>query len=119
MAWRKDVQFSILTKYYRAALYSHPFICKIISSTYLLSSLLMLAIKNRSHSEKNHCPLPGLIHLIVLRTAYILKISSSLHAFCSGSCAAAHLMYLIRCSLYNGKGIGLGLIGLNDIYQTV
>lgn len=72
-----------------------------------------------THREKNHCPLPGLIHLVLLHTAYNLKISSSLYASCSRSCAAAHLMYLIRCSLCNGKGIGPGLIGLDDIYAAI
>lgn len=72
-----------------------------------------------THREKNHCPLPGLIHLVLLHTAYNLKISSSLYASCSWSCAAAHLMYLIRCSLCNGKGIGPGLIGLDDIYAPI
>lgn len=72
-----------------------------------------------THRGKNHCPLPGLIHLVLLHTAYNLKISSSLCASCSRSCAAAHLMYLIRCSLCNGNGIGPGLIGLDDIYAPI
>lgn len=75
--------------------------------------------KQITHRVKKHCPLPGLIHLVLLHAAYNLKISSSLYASCSRSCAAAHLMYLIRCSLCNGKGIGLGLIGLDDIYAPI
>lgn len=75
--------------------------------------------KQITHGEKNHCPLPALIHLVLLHTAYNLKISSSPYAFCSGICAAAHLMYLIRCSLCNGKEIGPGLIGPDDIYAPI
>lgn len=72
-----------------------------------------------THTQKNHCPLSGLIHLVLLHTAYNLKISSNLHASCSRSSAAAHLIYLIRCRLCNGKGIGPGLIGPDDISAPI
>lgn len=96
------------------------FIWEIISPTHLLSGLLMLAIKNRSHTERKIVALSLVLFIWSCYTQLITwKLAAACMPFSLGSCAAAHLMYLIRCSLCNGKGIRLGLIGLDDIYAPI